>query len=176
MKSTQLTFLAAFALLTIAAIQPALAAQVQTLEIGAAAPDFSLPGVDGKTYSLKDFAGAKVLCIIWTCNHCPTAQAYEQRIIQLHKDFHDKGVAVVAISPNSPQAVRLDELRYSDLSDSFDEMKIRAKESTAFRFLISTTGTRRRPHTPTASLPRRTSSFSIRSARCVMSGRSTIQT
>jgi peroxiredoxin len=128
MKSTNLLFLAAFVLLSVAAGQPAFPAQVQTLEIGAAAPDFSLPGVDGKTYSLKDFAGAKVLCIIWTCNHCPTAQAYEQRIIQLYKDFHDKGVAVVAISPNSPQAVRLDELRYSDLSDSFEEMKIRAKE------------------------------------------------
>lgn len=122
------SLIALFVLLCFTAMVPAAAPKVQTLEIGAAAPDFSLAGVDGKTYSLKDFADAKVLCIIWTCNHCPTAQAYEQRIIQLFKDFHDKGVAIVAINPNSPQAVRLDELRFSDLSDSFDEMKVRAKE------------------------------------------------
>jgi peroxiredoxin len=121
---------AAFAFLLIAFLSfgVAHAEQVKTLELGASAPDFLLPGVDGKTYSLKDFSNAKILCVIFTCNHCPTAQAYEGRIIQLYKDFHDKGIAVVAINPNSPQAVRLDELRYSDLSDSFDEMKIRARE------------------------------------------------
>src|SRR5690349_1128955 len=47
-----------------------------TLAIGSKAPDFSLPGIDGKTYSLKDFAGSKILLIVFTCNHCPTAQAY----------------------------------------------------------------------------------------------------
>jgi len=99
-----------------------------TLKIGASAPDFTLPGVDGKTYSLKDFAGAKYLMIIFTCNHCPTAQAYENRIKQLVADYKNKGVAFVAISPNDPLAVRLDELGYTDLSDSFDEMKIRAKQ------------------------------------------------
>ena len=98
------------------------------LKIGAKAPDFNLPGVDGKNYSLKDFADAKILEIIFTCNHCPTAQAYEQRIIKLNEDYKDKGVALAAISPNDPLAVRLDELGYTDLSDSFEEMKIRAKE------------------------------------------------
>src|SRR5581483_9633703 len=73
-----------------------------TLQIGDAAPDFKLPGVDGKEYTLGSFADAKLLLVIFTCNHCPTAQAYEQRIIQLHADYRDKGVALVAISPNDP--------------------------------------------------------------------------
>src|SRR5216110_1457270 len=90
------------------------AANPPMLKIGAKAPDFNLPGVDGKSYSLKDFADAKILVIIFTCNHCPTAQAYEQRIIKLNEDFKDKGVALVAISPNDPQAIRLDELGYTE--------------------------------------------------------------
>jgi peroxiredoxin len=98
------------------------------LSIGAAAPDFKLPGVDGRTHSLRDFAAARVLVVIFTCNHCPTAQAYEDRIIKLATEYHKKGVSVVAISPNDPLAVRLDELGYTDLADSFDEMKIRAKD------------------------------------------------
>lgn len=98
------------------------------LGIGEKAPDFKLPGVDGKEYSLKDFSQAKLLLVIFTCNHCPTAQAYESRILQLHKDYKEKGVAVVAISPNDDQAVRLDELGYTDVGDSFDDMKLRAKD------------------------------------------------
>jgi thiol-disulfide isomerase/thioredoxin len=101
---------------------------LKTLSIGAEAPDFRLPGVDGKTYTLKDFADAKVLVVIFNCNHCPTAQAYEDRIAKLAADYRDKGVALVVISPNDPAALRLDELGYTDLSDSFEEMKIRAKE------------------------------------------------
>ena len=101
---------------------------VTPLELGAAAPDFALPGVDGKTYQLADFAAAKVLVVLFTCNHCPTAQAYEERILQLHADFKDRGVALVAISPNDPLAVRLDELGYTDVSDSLEDMKIRAKD------------------------------------------------
>jgi peroxiredoxin len=104
------------------------ASQPKTLEIGQPAPDFKLPGVDGKTYSLKDFASAKILLIIFTCNHCPTAQAYEQRIIDLDRDYKSKGVKLVAISPNDPLALRLDELGYTEYADSFDEMKLRAKE------------------------------------------------
>ena len=100
----------------------------KTLPIGADAPDFKLPGVDGKTYSLASFKNAKVLVIIFTCNHCPTAQAYEERLVKLTSDYKDKGVAVVAILPNDPKAVNLDELGYTDLSDSFEEMKIRSKE------------------------------------------------
>src|SRR5438477_5755471 len=91
----------------------------KSLSIGDAAPDFKLPGVDGKDYTLKDFASARLLLVIFTCNHCPTAQAYEKRIMQLQADYKDKGVALVAISPNDPKAVRLDELGYTDVGDSF---------------------------------------------------------
>ena len=101
---------------------------VPTLAIGAPAPDFDLPGVDGRRYALKDFAAAPVLVVVFTCNHCPTAQAYEGRIQKLRDDYAGKGVALVAISPNDPKAVRLDELGYTDLSDSFEEMKLRAHD------------------------------------------------
>ena len=101
---------------------------LKTLPIGATAPNFKLPGVDGKDHALNDFADAKLLLVIFSCNHCPTAQAYETRIAQLHADYKDKGVALVAISPNDPKAVRLDELGYTDLGDSFEDMKLRAKE------------------------------------------------
>jgi len=101
---------------------------VPTLAIGAPAPDFDLPGVDGRRYSLKSFASAPVLVLVFTCNHCPTAQAYEERIQKLHDEYAGKGVALVAISPNDPKAVRLDELGYTDLSDSLEEMKVRAHD------------------------------------------------
>lgn len=110
---------------------PALAADDQppTLAPGAKAPPFKLPGVDGKTYTLADFEKSPVLVIIFTCNHCPTARAYEERIKAIVTDYKDKGVALVAISPNDPKSVRLDELGYTDLSDSFEEMKVRAKHA-----------------------------------------------
>jgi len=98
------------------------------LAIGAKAPDFSLPATDGKTYSLKDFGAYRVLAIIFTCNHCPTAQAYEERIKQLVKDYKNKGVAIVGIMPNDPHCVTLGEMGYTDLGDSFEEMKIRARD------------------------------------------------
>ncbi|HUB26736.1 MAG TPA: redoxin domain-containing protein, partial [Tepidisphaeraceae bacterium] len=64
----------------------------------------------------------------FTCNHCPTAQAYEDRLIALQRDYKDRGVDVVAICSNDPKALRLDELDFSDLTDSLDDMKIRAKD------------------------------------------------
>lgn len=111
----------------------AVAAEVPTLTIGSAAPDFKLPGVDDKTHSLADFADAKLLVVLFTCNHCPTAQAYEERIVKLHDDYQDRGVALVAISPNDAEAVRLDELGYTDVGDGFDDMKVRAEER-GFKF------------------------------------------
>ena len=99
------------------------------LALGAPAPDFELPGVDGRNWTLKDFAGRKVLVVIFTCNHCPTAQYYEDRIKRITADYKDKGVAVVAISPNDPKSVRLDELGWTDLSDTLAEMKTRAKDA-----------------------------------------------
>ena len=100
----------------------------KTLPIGSKAPQFNLPGVDGKNYSLKDFNGFQVLVIIFSCNHCPTAQAYEDRIVDLARDYKNKSVAVVMISPNSLNALNLSELGYSDMGDSFGEMKIRAAD------------------------------------------------
>lgn len=98
-----------------------------TLPIGAQAPDFHLPAVDGKAYRLQDFAAAKYLMVIFTAVHCPTAELYENRIKQLVTDYKGKGVAFVAIQPNNPKAVRLSELGYTDMGDSFAEMKIRAE-------------------------------------------------
>src|SRR5262249_35187642 len=92
------------------------------------APDFSLKGVDGKTYSLKNFASAKILMIVFTCDHCPTAQAYEDTLKQLVTEYKSKGVAVVAISPNDSKSIRLDEMGYTDLGDSYEDMQIRAKD------------------------------------------------
>src|ERR1017187_9903779 len=89
-----------------------------TLKLGSTAPGFSLPGVDGKTYSLADFANAKILVVIFTSVHCPTAQAYESRIKRLVTSYGSRGVALVAINPNNPDAVRLDEQGYTDLDDT----------------------------------------------------------
>src|SRR5258708_19274960 len=69
----------------------------KTLPIGSSAPDFHLQGVDEKMYSLASFKNARVLVIVFTCDHCPTAQAYEDRIIQLTKDYEPPEEAVQAI-------------------------------------------------------------------------------
>lgn len=97
-----------------------------TLSLGSPAPDFSLPGVDGKTHKLSDYSHSKVLAIVFTCDHCPTAQLYEGRIKKLAEDYRGRGVELVAIQPNNPDAIRLDELGYTDVSDSLNEMKIRS--------------------------------------------------
>jgi peroxiredoxin len=115
-------------LLVIVAAVARAADQPPMLQIGAPAPDFKLPGVDGKTYALANFADAKILVILFTCNHCPTAQAYDDRIIKMYDDYKDKGVALVAINPNDATGIRLDELGYTEFSDSFPEMKQRAKD------------------------------------------------
>jgi thiol-disulfide isomerase/thioredoxin len=99
-----------------------------TLATGALAPDFSLPGIDGKTYTLQSFKNTKVLVVVFICNHCPTSQAYEDRLVKLTTDYAAKSVQVVAINPNNPASLRLDELGYSDVGDSFEDMKIRAKD------------------------------------------------
>ncbi|HXI73806.1 MAG TPA: redoxin domain-containing protein, partial [Verrucomicrobiae bacterium] len=101
---------------------------VSTLPLGATAPDFNLPGVDGRNWTLKDFADAKILVVVFTCNHCPTAQDYQERIKAIVTDYKPKDVAVVAINPNDANALRFDELAWSDLSDTFAEMKIRAQD------------------------------------------------
>jgi thiol-disulfide isomerase/thioredoxin len=97
------------------------------LALGSPAPNFELPGVDGAIHQLADYASSPVLVVVFTCNHCPIAQMYERRIEQLALDYKDRGVAVVAIQPNDPTAIRIDELDSSDINDSLEEMKIRAQ-------------------------------------------------
>lgn len=87
------------------------------MPVGTNAPAFSLPGVDGQTYSLDSFREAKLLVMIFTCNHCPYAQALEPRFIEIQRDYAPKGVQFVAINPN-------DERAYPD--DSFAKMRERA--------------------------------------------------
>lgn len=85
--------------------------------VGDKADDFSLLNVDGKKVSLSDYKDVKGYIVIFTCNHCPYAQMYEERIIALHNKYKPKGFPVIAINPNSPLIVP---------EDSFEEMKKRA--------------------------------------------------
>jgi thiol-disulfide isomerase/thioredoxin len=113
----------------VALASPAAAAEgPPTLEIGAKAPDFDLAGIDGRRYSLASFAEAKVLVLVFTANHCPTAQAYEERIERLAAELEPRGARFVLISPNDPLAVRLDEQGFSDLGDSLQDMRQRARD------------------------------------------------
>ena len=84
-----------------------------SLKIGAPGPDFNLPGVDGKTYSLDSFRDKKAVVVIVSCNHCPTVIDYEDRMVRIQADYAGKGVALVAINPNN-------EKNYP--ADSFDKM------------------------------------------------------
>jgi len=105
----------------------------ETLAIGQKAPAFFLMGIDHKTYTLESFNQAAVLTIVFTANHCPTAQAYEERIKELCAAYEPDKMMLVAISSNHPGAVCLEELGYTDLGDDFEEMKIRASEK-AYNF------------------------------------------
>jgi thiol-disulfide isomerase/thioredoxin len=96
------------------------------LAIGARAPDFSLPGIDGKVHTLGEYKDP-ILVVMFICNHCPTSQLYEGRMKSLVSDYAGKGVGFVAINPNDPKAVALSELGYTDVSDSLEEMQIRAE-------------------------------------------------
>src|SRR5690606_31586714 len=90
---------------------------------------FSLPGTDGKTHTPADYAEAKILCVIFTSNHCPDSVGAATRMEPLHQDYKDRGVAVVAVSTNSPLALRPDELGYSPHGDSFEEMPFFAEDN-----------------------------------------------
>ena len=90
-----------------------------TLELGAKAPDFSLPGVDGKDYSLASFEDAKVLVVVFSCNHCPAVKGSEDRMIRLVEDYGPRGVAMIAVNSNEDQ---------NHPDDSFDKMKIRVRD------------------------------------------------
>ena len=98
----------------------------RALAIGSPAPDFALPGIDGKVHSLSEYASSRVLAVVFTCNHCPASQQYENRLRQIDEDYRNKGVTLVAINGDNPDAVALSELAYSDGGDSLAEMKARA--------------------------------------------------
>ncbi len=94
------------------------------LELGTKVPDFNLPATDGKDHGPADFQWAKALLIVFTCNHCPYAQAVEDRLVRIAEDFGPKGLGTVLINSN-------DVVNYPD--DSFDKMKERA-EAKGFPF------------------------------------------
>lgn len=87
--------------------------------IGDLASDFSLLNVDGRMVSLSDYSQARGFIIVFTCNHCPYAQAYEDRIMEIHRKYEPLGYPVIAINPNSPAIVP---------QDNYAEMQKRAKE------------------------------------------------
>jgi peroxiredoxin len=105
-------------------------ADAHKLALGDTAPDFHLRGVDGKFYSLADFTASKapVLMVVFLSNHCPYSHAAETRLLPLAREFAGKGLAVVAINPNSPEGVAVTELGYSKYNDSYEEMILYAKE------------------------------------------------
>ncbi|MGD0541018.1 MAG: thioredoxin family protein [Tepidisphaeraceae bacterium] len=90
-----------------------------TLQIGKQAPDFKLPGIDGKEYSLANFKDAKVLVVVFSCNHCPYVVGSENRMIRFANDFAARGVKMIAINSNETEQHPM---------DSFDHMVTRAKE------------------------------------------------
>lgn len=117
----------------------------QGYQVGDKAADFRLKNVDNTYVSMKDYPEAKGFVVIFTCNHCPFAKAYEDRIIAIHNEYSKKGMPVIAINPNDPEVVS---------SDSFEEMKKRAKEKNfPYPYLVDETqlvykqyGATRTPH------------------------------
>src|SRR5436190_13508975 len=95
-----------------------------TIALGTEAPRFELPGVDGRDHSLDDYADVDLLVLIQSCNHCPYVQAWEGRMIDLQREFRDRGVGIVAVNSNDAQ---------SHPEDSFEEMRARA-EREGFNF------------------------------------------
>lgn len=109
--------------LAIGLVLPGMAQEIpKVLALGSELPSFSLPATDGKTYTAASFKDAKLLCVIFTSNHCPDAVAAAARIEAIHQDYKGKGVALVAVNGNNAGALTPDELAYSPFSDSFEEM------------------------------------------------------
>ena len=98
------------------------------LEIGDAAPDFKLRGIDDRDWTLSDFDGSKLLVVYFTSNHCPVCHAHDPRFVALLEDLKGQSISVVAINPNSGDGLRPDELGYSKYDDSFEDMKPYAKD------------------------------------------------
>ena len=99
------------------------------LKLGDRAPDFKLRGIDDQTHTLADYRSSKLLMIVFLSNHCPYSHAAETRLLPLAREFKSQGLDVVAINPNNPDGIRIDELGYSKYNDSFAEMKLYAKEA-----------------------------------------------
>jgi thiol-disulfide isomerase/thioredoxin len=112
--------------LLIVALAACRSGSARSLPQGSAAPDFALPGVDGNIHRLSDYASSPILAVVFTCNHCAASELYERRIERLYEDYRTKGVAVVAINPNNPDAVSVRDLGYTDVGDGLPDMKARA--------------------------------------------------
>lgn len=93
------------------------------LNLGDAAPDFALPGIDGKTHRLADYKDGQILMILFTSNHCPTSHGAATRLKEFLATFRSRGLAFVAINPNHPEGLSIDELGYSKYNDGFEDMK-----------------------------------------------------
>lgn len=93
------------------------------LQLGDRAPDFRLRGIDGQVHTLADYAKADVLAVVFLSNHCPDSNATAPRLIAWARTLTNRRLAIVAINPNHPEALSVDELGYSPYNDSFDEMK-----------------------------------------------------
>jgi peroxiredoxin len=111
-----------------AALKDGLPPDARKLALGDRAPDFKLLGIDGRTYTLADFKAAPVLMVVFLSNHCPYSHAAETRLLPLAREFKTKGMAVVAINPNSPDGLSVTELGYSKYNDSYEEMKLYARD------------------------------------------------
>jgi thiol-disulfide isomerase/thioredoxin len=122
-----LTF-AIFTCLLASSLADQKSAKAPRLPIGSDAIPFKLPGTDGKMHKLEYYADSKLLVIAFSCNHCPSAQAYEQRLNDLATRYSKEDVTLVSISPNDDLAVRIDELGYTEYNDSLAEMKLRAEQ------------------------------------------------
>jgi peroxiredoxin len=99
------------------------------LAIGDTAPDFDLPGIDGKNHKLTEYTGGKALVVLFTSNHCPTSHSIEKRLQKFYDEYKAKGVKLVAINPNHPDGLSKDELGYGEFGDSFAEMKPYAEKN-----------------------------------------------
>jgi peroxiredoxin len=101
---------------------------VQDLKIGDPTPDFNLLGIDGKRHTLADYRGSKILMVAFLSNHCPDSHGAEGRIKKFVKNMDPANFAMVAINPNNPDGLSIDELGYSKYNDGFEDMKKYAAE------------------------------------------------
>ena len=108
--------------------QPVVPPGFHELKIGDQAPEFKLLGINDEYWTLDDFKESKILVVYFTSNHCPVCHAHDPRLVALTQKLNPRDVAVVAINPNSGDGLRQDELGYSKYDDSFEHMKLYAKD------------------------------------------------